>query len=571
MSSSNHPRTRAVAPIFAIGVLALAACQPTLVATGNDVGPELDAFFEGADGSIPPSSGNFMHTPQADGTIETLLDASSTTAWHYLDLETGLAVTPSDPSADRSWDLAFQRFLILSNGGASGGGGGLVARIEGQSFESITRAPESGWIEDRVDGPDDRDETNDSAFVNGTNDWYAYELATHALTARTDIVYVVQTPEAHFFKVQVLGYYDTAGSPGFLRFRWAPVSAPTSVMQADAGMLADAGPATDAYTLDGGGPPLPPDAITIDASSRTELVYFDIETASMVTVANPATDTTWDLAFLRTLVLTNSGTSGPGLGGAVAREGVAYDDVSSTGTLGFVVDQEEESGMPGAPATSVSPIVGSWYDYDFTTHAVSPKDITYVVRGATGAYARLRIWRWEGGVFQLSIERIEAVPETIEITLDASARDAWSYLDLHAGEAVTVEDASTDTTWDLGLSGIRFRTSSGTSGPGDRGSVGGALDTTTADFAAVGSVPESGYVIDTSITDPMPGSTPYDGNTALATWYDYDRTTHVVSPRDTTFAIRLADGSLGKLEIRSYAAGVYVLGWSYAGPFRTMF
>jgi hypothetical protein len=555
----------------ALSAIPLAACQPTLVAAGNDAGPEFDAFFEGADGSIPPSSGNFTHTRLADGTVETLLDASSTTAWHYLDLETGLAVTPSDPSADRTWDLAFQRFLILSNGGASGGGGGLVARIEGESFESITRAPETGWIEDRVDGPDDRDETNDSAFVNGTNDWYAYELATHALTARTDIVYVVQTPEAHYVKLQVLGYYDSAGSPGFLRFRWAPVSPPTSVMQVDAGMLADAGLPTDASTLDGGGPIVPPHAITIDASSRTDLVYFDLETARTVSVADPATDTTWDLAFLRTLVLTNSGSSGPGLGGAVAREGIAFDDVSSTGTLGFVVDHEEESGMPDAPATSVSPIVGSWYDYDFTTHAVSPEDITYVVRGATGAYARLRIWRWEGGVFQLSIERIEAVPETIEITVDASATDAWSYVDLHTGEIVTVEDEHTDTIWDLGLSGTRFRTSSGTSGPGDRGGVGGARDTTTGDFAAVRSVAESDYVIDTSITDPRPGSTPYDGNTALATWYDYDRMTHVVSPRDTTFAIRLADGSLGKLEIRSYAAGVFTLGWSYAGPFRTTF
>ncbi len=566
MSCSNH----ALLAALACTGLALAACQPSLVPIGNDAGPELDAFFEATDGAIPPSSGNFTHTRLPDGTIETLLDASSTTTWHHLDLETGLAVMPSDPSADRTWDLAFQRFLILSNGGASGGGGGLVARIEGQAFDTITRAPESGWIEDRVDGPEDRDETNDSAFVNGTNDWYSYELATHALTARTDIVYIVQTPDAHYFKVQVLGYYDAAGSPGFLRFRWAPVGAPASVMQVDAGMLPDAGPSPDAYAIDAG-TIIPADAITVDASSRTDLVYFDIETASMVTVADPATDTVWDVAFMRTLVLTNSGTSGPGLGGALAREGVAYDDVTSTGTLGFVVDHEEESGMPGAPPTSVNPLVGSWYDYDITSHTVSPKDITYVVRGATGAYARLRIWRWEGGLFQLSIERVEAAPETAEITVDASAAGVWSYLDLHLGTAVEVTDESADSVWDVGLSGTSFRTNSGTSGPGDRGRTGGALDTMTADFAAVSAVPATGFVIDESITPAMPGSTPYDGNTALATWYDYDRVTHVVSPRGTTFAVRLADGTVGKLEIRSYTAGVFVLGWSYAGPFRTTF
>ena len=91
------------------------------------------------------------------------------------------------------------------------------------------------------------------------------------------------------------------------------------------------------------------------------------------------------------------------------------------------------------------------------------------------------------------------------------------------------------------------------------------------DFAAVSSVPDGGYVVDETITDPRPGSTPYAGNAVLGAWFDYDPTTHVVSPRDTTFAVRLADGSLGKLEIRSYGAGVFVLGWSYAGPLRRDF
>lgn len=565
-----HP-TRLALVSLSVGGLALAACQPTLVASGADAGP--DAPFEATDGAVPPVSGNFTHTRLEDGTIETLVNASSTTEWHYLDLETGLAVMPTDPGADHAWDLSFQRFLILSNGGASGSGGALVARVEGESFASITRAPETGWLEDRVDGPDDRDDTNDSVFVNGLNDWYAYELTTHVLTPRTDVVYVVETPDDHYFKVQVTGYYDGAGSPGWLRFRWAPVAPPMSVMIADAGPLTDAGPPSDAYTFDGGGPYIPPDALTLDASSREAWTYYDLDTLAVVTPADPSTDTVWDLAFQRTLVRTNSGTSGPGSAGVLPREAEDFETVISTGTLGFEVDIEEASGMPGAPATSVSPVLGSWYDYDFMSHTVSPKDITYVVRGATGAaYARLRIWSWAEGIWRLSIERIETVtPETVEITVDASEPGAWTYVDLHLGRVVAVADASTDHAWDLGLSGLLARTSSGPSGPGDRGLLGGAIDTTTADFASVTSLPESGYTVDTSLTDPMPGGAAYDGNGALATWYDYDRDTHVVSPRDTTFAVRLADGSLGKLEVRSWTAGVYVLGWSYAGPFRTAF
>jgi hypothetical protein len=549
----------------------LGACQPTLEPVGVDAGPEVDAFFEATDGAIPPSSGPFTHTRRADGTIETLVDASSTTAWAHLDLETGLAVMPEDPAADRRWDLAFQRFVILSNGGASGMGGGLVARIEGTSADAITRAPDAGWIADQPDGPVDRDEANDSAFTNGTNDWYSYDLATHTVTPRTDVVYVVQTPERRYFKVQVIGYYDDAGSPGFVRFVWAPVAAPTSVMEADAGEPPDAGPSPDAYVHDAGGPLVPPGALTIDASSRTDLVYLDLETASVITVADPSTDTTWDLALQRTLVRTNSGTSGPGLGGALAREATTYGDVTSTGTLGLEVDHEEPSGMPGAPPSSVSPVLGGWYDYDFATHVVSPKDVTYVVRGATGSYARLRIWAWTDGVFQLSIDPITVAPETVEITVDASATGVWAYLDLHRGELVEVGDASTDGRWDLGISRTAFRTSSGPSGPGERGGQGGALDMMEPDLAALSAVPESGYVVDETITDPRPGSVPYAGNSVLGGWFDYDPTTHGVSPRDTTFAVRLADGSLGKLEIRAYAAGLYTLGWSYAGPGRTTF
>jgi hypothetical protein len=546
----------------------IGGCQPTLAPATDDAGPALDAFFVATDGAIPPSSGHFTHTRRADGAIETVVDASSTTAWQYLDLETGLAVTPSDPAAERTWDLAFQRFVILSNGGATGPGGGLVARIEGSRFDAITRAPADGWIEDTVDGPVDRDDANDSAFTNGTNDWYRYDVATHALSPREDVVYVVQTPEEHFFKVQVLGYYDGAGSPGFLRFVWAPVEAPGSVTLADAGAPPDAGPIADAYAPDAGGPLVPEGALTIDASSREGFVYVDLDTRAVVTVTDPASDTVWDLALQRTLIRTNSGTSGPGAGGVIAREAVAYEDVTTSGTLGFEVDHEEASGMPGAPPTSVSPLLGRWYDYDFTTHVVTPKDVTYVVRGATGSYARLRIWRWEAGVFQLSIDPIEVRPETVEITVDASSTGVWAYLDLHRGEPVAVTDAASDARWDLGLSRTSVRTSSGPSGPGDRGAVGGAIDLAATDFASVSSVPDDGYVVDETITDPRPGSTPYAGNAVLGAWFDYDPTTHVVSPRDTTFAVRLADGSLGKLEIRSYTAGVFVLGWSYAGPLR---
>ena len=43
----------------------------------------------------------------------------------------------------------------------------------------------------------------------------------------------------------------------------------------------------------------------------------DLHQAEVVTIAEPATDTRWDLALSGTLIQTSSGTSGPGEGGAI--------------------------------------------------------------------------------------------------------------------------------------------------------------------------------------------------------------------------------------------------------------
>lgn len=396
--------------LITLGASALAlGCQPTLVASGADAGEPVDAFYIATDGSIPPSSGTFTHTRLEDGSWETLVDASSTTAWSYLDFETGLAVTPSDPTNERTWDVAFQRFKIISNGGVSGMGGALVARVTDTPFANITQAPEGGYLADAPDGDIDRDDTADSAFTNGENDWYNYDVATHQVSPREDITYIVRTPEMHFFKVQIRAYYDAAGSPGFLRFHWAAVLPPASVMVADAGMRPDAGPVPDAPAYDAGMAPIPTDAVRVDASDREALIYYDIDTRSVVTPTDPATDTVWDLAFRRVLVQTNSGSSGTGMGGALGIEGAPYASVTNTVTTGFEVDVLMASEMPGTPPSSASPVLGAWFNYEFTTHTVAPKDITYVVRTGTGTFARMRIWAWTEGEFAFSVDPISSL------------------------------------------------------------------------------------------------------------------------------------------------------------------
>src|SRR5688572_27417744 len=119
---------------FGIALLSL-GCAPML--QSHDDAGHMDGGWQRNDASIPASSGSFSHSIGADGVVTTLVDATSATAWRYLDFETGLSVDP----ASTTWDLGFSRFRVRTNGGVSGNGRVQVAVLDGRTFESITQAP----------------------------------------------------------------------------------------------------------------------------------------------------------------------------------------------------------------------------------------------------------------------------------------------------------------------------------------------------------------------------------------------------------------------------------------------
>lgn len=177
-------------------VLALA-----LVACAEDLHHDHEDPDAGAD---DPS--RVTHTEDGDVTT-TQVDATQETAWVYLDLDTRAEVGEGD-----AWDLAFQRFAIQLDG--------EVAIVADADFGAMVAAPAGGWITDAPDG-DDEDTEPDLAF----GGWYAYDPATHTLTPNP-LVYVVRTADEGYFKLEMLDYYDDAGSSGFPTFRWAAVAPP---------------------------------------------------------------------------------------------------------------------------------------------------------------------------------------------------------------------------------------------------------------------------------------------------------------------------------------------------------
>jgi hypothetical protein len=200
-------------------LLCLAAC--------GDIQPRPEPDAGTPDGE-PPAL--FRHTVEADGTVTTLVDASDGVAWRALDLDT---TGSGDASAQSGWDLSFQRFHIRTRGGVNGPGGVQVALVQA-SFESITTAPASGYHEDVADG-EDSDTEPDNVFERVEEGWYSYDLKTHTLTPR-DRTYVVRSDEGHYFKLRLLSYYDAAGAPALISFRWKQVDPPAPSLSPEQGL-----------------------------------------------------------------------------------------------------------------------------------------------------------------------------------------------------------------------------------------------------------------------------------------------------------------------------------------------
>lgn len=159
--------------------------------------------------------GKYTTTRGADGTYMTIVDSTSATEWIYGDFETGAEVDAMGP-----WDLRFQRFHISTNGGISGSGGVEVAPVSGVTFAQVTSAPASGWISDAADG-DDANMDPDYAFEQGDG-WYDYNPMTHVLTPKP-LVWVVKTEGGSTIKLEILDYYDEAGTAGWFTLHWGPL------------------------------------------------------------------------------------------------------------------------------------------------------------------------------------------------------------------------------------------------------------------------------------------------------------------------------------------------------------
>jgi hypothetical protein len=368
---------------FAAAALCLAACD-------SSIAPDKEAGDDG-EGVGDPS--------------ETVIDASADDVWVYFDLETGEVVEPESPEQSSAWDIAFRRFHVAMNSGISGSGSVEAVVLRDVPFDDVTSAPDAGYAIDEADSDDDGKDP-DYFMSSGETGWWAYNPMNHVLTPRAH-VYVVRTAQGGLSKLAFLDYYNDAGSSGYPKIRFAQLVAPAPSGDGDSDGDGD----HDAAAPDAGEPlpdagPVDYDTLTVDASASGAWTYLKIG-AGTVSIADPATSLGWDLAFKRFMIQTNSGTSGSGQAGARLLEADFASTVELPTTEGFEAD-EVIAETDGTAEFSGSPALNGWYDYDVTTHRVTPKDVAFLVRDAGGAgYAKLRITDWANGVFTIDLGVLE--------------------------------------------------------------------------------------------------------------------------------------------------------------------
>ena len=144
---------------------------------------------------------------------------------------------------------------------------------------------------------------------------------------------------------------------------------------------------------------LPADTVTGLLNGRPQyagsITYYSLEDNKIVTKADSAT-TKWDVAFSSTKILVNSGTSGPGIGGAFVFKGLFDALKTIPADSNFATDNSKAS-----PTQYAIPQTGqTWFIYDEFNRLITPEaGRVLVIRTATGKYAKIEILNYyKGGI-----------------------------------------------------------------------------------------------------------------------------------------------------------------------------
>jgi len=136
-------------------------------------------------------------------TIE--VNAKAKDSWTLVDFSTGeIEITNEEDTSkikfqNIEWDLGFSRTKIITNSGATNPLGKTgVINLGPIDFESVNKAPQSGYVEDKL--------SFGSLINKEFAGWYNYRTRTHNIESKNN-VYIIKMADEGFMKMRILNYY----------------------------------------------------------------------------------------------------------------------------------------------------------------------------------------------------------------------------------------------------------------------------------------------------------------------------------------------------------------------------
>ena len=142
--------------------------------------------------------------------------------------------------------------------------------------------------------------------------------------------------------------------------------------------------------------------------------------------------------------------------------------------------------------------------------------------------------------FSITVLTVYADLHHNTLTVDATNRESWVYVNLLEGEIVDIKDAATSLEWDLGFQRTVVIANGGVSGSGDAE----VLVLEDIDFEEILEAPEGEYIADTEQIATIARG---DG------WYTYTGPpNHWILPNARVYILRTANGNYAKLRFMGY-------------------
>jgi hypothetical protein len=287
----------------------------------------------------------------------------------------------------------------------------------------------------------------------------------------------------------------------------------------------------------------------INATSQTDWVYLDLESATMVTPATPEDSTEWDLAFRRYKVALNGGVSGTGGMEAVPMPGVDYNTDLEAPSEGWITDEPDADGDG-----DMEYALDSWFLYESSTHYVSPADTIFVLRTVEGALLKFEFLAYYDDAGTPAYVHVHWGPladEYVEDTGDTSGDETSCTTDssrLTTTEADGVYTTQAYTGDEEEIICFDFESNALVTEGWDMTMVKWTWPTNAEvaelegeDFDALTVAPADGYV-----SDPELEGDCFEG------WYDWDSTEGIVVPFDKVYVVHTTDDTYYKLQVLTY-------------------